>query len=85
MATENTELLDHRYDRHLDIDGRYCKVSFLSDVQAIVYTCFPKSTSDTEAKSGTIHLERPFASREPADFLLINEINHHIQTGEPTK
>ena len=76
-------LNEMRHDRFLDINGRGCKVSFLPMFQTIVYTCLPNSVTD-QAPAGTINLERPFASQTPADFLLINEIEHHIETGEPT-
>ena len=64
-----------RYDRTLEIGGSPMKVSFLPLIQTIIFTSFDKSIGE-----GTITLDRPFASRTPADFLLEIEINHHIET-----
>lgn len=71
----NDELVNFRHDRTLEIGGIPTRVSFIPFLQTIVYTGLGEGSHH-----GTIYLNRPFASKTPADFLLENEINHHIDT-----
>lgn len=61
-----------RQDHIVEIEGVTYRASYLRTVQKIVYTAMDGSTA------GTVQINRPFASKTPAAFLIRNEVVNHI-------
>jgi hypothetical protein len=71
---------EDRYDRGLEINGSPFRVSFINFLQKIVYTNLedPSVAGEFDVANGHI------GSYEPADFILIREVEDHLSKQQRT-